>query len=67
MAKRTERISITWNDELQQFAESVVKQYAGEMGKAGIPTRVATRPGGEETFNRSGAIAFALMKLGKKK
>jgi hypothetical protein len=63
MAKRGQRISITWSDELQKYAEKVVQKYAGEMGIAGIPTRTTSTPDGEETFNRSGAIAFALMRM----
>lgn len=62
MAKN-QRISVTWSDDLQQMAEVLAKKYAAEMGVMGISTRVSSRPGGEETFNRSGVIAFALMKL----
>lgn len=65
MSSKNDRTNITWSDELQRCAEVVVKKYAGEMGKLGIPTRSATRPGGEQTINRSGAIAFALMYLCK--
>lgn len=63
MTRKTTRISVTWSDDLQEYAEKIVGKYAGEMGKAGIPTRVATRRSGEETINRSGAIAYALMRL----
>lgn len=62
---RPDRISITWSEELQRCAEQIVAKYAAEMGVAGIPTRSSTREGGEETINRSGAIAFALLKLTK--
>jgi hypothetical protein len=56
-----DRTNVTWSEDHQKYAEMVVAKYAGEMGKLGIPTRSATRPGGEESINRSGAILFALM------
>lgn len=59
MAK-SEKTNITWSDEHQRLAEIVVKKHAGRMGEAGIPTRSSTRPGGESSINRSGAVLFAL-------
>jgi hypothetical protein len=61
MAANSDRTNITWSDEHQRLAELVVKKHAGRMGELGIPTRSATRPGGEQGVNRSGAILFALM------
>lgn len=60
-AEQNDRTNITWSDEHQRLAELVVKKHAGRMGELGIPTRSATRRGGEVSINRSGAILFALM------
>jgi hypothetical protein len=65
MSKKTARISITWSDELQRYAESVVEKYGDEMHKAGIPTHTNTTPSGDIAINRSGVIAFALTLLAR--
>lgn len=59
-AMSSEKTNITWSDEHQRLAEQVVKKHAGRMGELGIPTRSATRPSGEQSINRSGAVLFAL-------
>jgi hypothetical protein len=61
--RKTDNITVKWDDEDERLASLVVEKFAAEMGVMGIPTRSATRKGGKETFNRSGAIKFALRKL----
>lgn len=65
MARKNQRIQVTWNDELQKCAEIIVEKYSAEMVKLGIPSQVASGAKGEITINRSGAIAFALMQCCK--
>jgi hypothetical protein len=61
--RKTDNITVKWDDEDEEAARQVVERFAAEMGVMGYPTRSATRKGGAETFNRSGAIKFALRKI----
>jgi hypothetical protein len=62
MARKKERIMVTWTDDSQKSAEAIVEKYGSEMSKSGIAPHVPSPEGGL-VINRSGAIQFALKKL----